>query len=121
METWPDELDLVAWRQAYRSLQDPGSLSCPPEDRLIALVLHEPTHAERAELADHIVRCRRCTDLYQLLLRVRHDRMAARPAPAPPEAAVPAEGIVENKGERVEKQTPAPPLWSMPSYQPPLA
>jgi hypothetical protein len=90
METWPDELGLAAWRQAYRSLQDAGSPSCPPEDRLIALVLHEPPCAERAELADHMVRCRRCTDLYQLLLCVRHDRRAARPAqllPKPPQQA----------------------------------
>jgi len=50
METWPDELDLAAWRQAYRSLQSPGATGCPPEDRLIALVLHEPPCAERAEL-----------------------------------------------------------------------
>jgi hypothetical protein len=90
METWPDELGLAAWRQAYRNLQDPGSPGCPPEDRLIALVLHEPPRAEREELADHIVRCRRCTDLYQLLLRVRHRNRAARPAPllpTPPQQA----------------------------------
>jgi hypothetical protein len=112
METWPDDLDLVAWRQAYRSLQAPGSPGCPPEDRLIALVLHEPPYAERTELADHIVWCRRCTDLYQLLLRVRHDCPAARPAPAPPEAAAPAEGILDNSGERGEQQTPVPPQMS---------
>jgi hypothetical protein len=112
METWPDDLDLAAWRQAYRSLQDPGSPDCPSEDRLITLVLHEPPHAERAELADHIVRCRRCTGLYQLLLRVRHDRRETRPAPTLPEAATPTERIVETNGERVEQQTPAPPQRS---------
>jgi hypothetical protein len=112
METWHDDLDLAAWRQAYRSLQTPGSPSCPPEDRLIALVLHEPSCAERAALADHIVRCRRCTDLYQLLLRVRHDRRETRPALAPPEAAAPADGIIENNSKRVEKQTPASPQRS---------
>jgi hypothetical protein len=112
METWPDDLDLAAWRQAYRSLQSLGSPGCPPEDCLIALILHEPPRAERAELAEHIVRCRRCTDLYQLLLRVHHDRRETRPAPAPPEAAAPVEGIIENSGERVEKQTPAPPQRS---------
>jgi hypothetical protein len=112
METWPDDLDLMAWRQAYRSLQDPGSPGCPPEDRLITFVLHEPPRAERAALADHIVRCRRCTSLYQLLLRVRYDHTVVWPAPAPPEAAAPGEGIIEINGEPVEKQTPAPPQRS---------
>jgi hypothetical protein len=84
-DTWPDDLDLALWRQTYRGLQGPGSPDCPPDDRLIALVLHEPPRAEREQLADHIVRCRRCTDLYQFLLRVHHDLTEMRPAPPPPE------------------------------------
>jgi hypothetical protein len=85
MDTWPDDLDLASWRQAYRGLQGPGSPDCPPDDRLITLVLHEPLRAEREHLADHIVSCRRCTDLYQLLLRVHHDLTEMRPDPPPPE------------------------------------
>jgi len=84
-DTWPDDLDLALWRQTYRGLQGPGSPDCPPDDRLIAVVLHEPPRAEREQLADHIVRCRRCTDLYQFLLRVHHVLTKSRPNPVPRE------------------------------------
>jgi hypothetical protein len=106
---WPPEQAPGGGR---REQSHPGSPGCPPEACLIALVLHEPPRAERADLADHIVRCRRCTDVYQLLLRVRHDRTVARPAPAPPEAVTPAEAIIESNGEQAEKQTPEPPQRS---------
>ena len=65
-----NDLDLKAWRQAYRALQAPGSPACPPDDQLIALVLNEVDAGERERLADHIVQCQRCTDTYRLLVRL---------------------------------------------------
>ena len=65
-----NDLDLKAWRQAYRALQAPGSPACPPDDQLIALVLNEVDVGERERLADHIVQCQRCTDTYRLLVRL---------------------------------------------------
>ena len=91
MDTWPDDRDIELWREAYRSLQSHGSPSCPPDDRLIALVLHEHQSAGREQLADHIVSCRRCTDLYQILLRVHRDFTETRPDPAPREVFDPQE------------------------------
>jgi hypothetical protein len=82
-DMWPKDLDLQSWRQAYRDLQGRGSPSCPPDERLIALVLHEDQSAEREPLADHLVSCRRCTDFYQLLLRVHRDLRGTLPEPAP--------------------------------------
>ena len=81
MDAWPDDLDIESWRQAYRDLQSHGSPSCPPDDHLIALVLHERPCAEREQLADHIVSCRRCTDLYRLLLHVHRDLTDGYPHP----------------------------------------
>jgi hypothetical protein len=101
METSPDNLDLESWRQAYRDLQRRGSPSCPPDDRLIALVLHEYPGAERAQLADHIVSCRRCTDLAQLLLRVHRDLTKVLPDPAPSDSSRdPEDGRAEQRSER---------------------
>jgi hypothetical protein len=65
-----DDLDLKAWRQAYRALQTLGSSACPSDDQLIALVLNEVCAGERQRLADHIVQCQRCTDTYRLLVRL---------------------------------------------------
>jgi hypothetical protein len=62
--------NLKAWRQAYRALQAPGSPACPPDDQLIALVLNEVNAGERERLADHIVQCQCCTDMYRLLMRL---------------------------------------------------
>jgi hypothetical protein len=94
MNTWPDDLDLQSWRQAHRDLQGRGSPACPPDDHLIALVLHEGWHLDREVLADHIVRCRRCTDLYQLLLRVQRDLREILPELAPSKPATTGEAIV---------------------------
>ena len=66
-----DDLDLAAWRQAYRALQVPGSTACPPDDQLIALVRTAVDAGERERLANHIVQCQHCTDRYRLLMR-RH-------------------------------------------------
>lgn len=87
MDTWPDDLNIESWRQAYRDLQSRGSPSCPPDNHLIALVLHEHPGTEQEQLADHIVSCRRCTDLYQILLRVHRDLTGVPPAPTPLESA----------------------------------
>lgn len=62
--------NLKAWRQAYRTLQAPGSQACPSDDQLIALVLNEVNAGERERLADHIVQCQCCTDMYRLLMRL---------------------------------------------------
>jgi hypothetical protein len=74
MDDWPDDPEIGTWRQVYRNLQRTGSPACPSDDRLIALLLHDSDHAERELLTDHIVRCQRCTDTYQTLLRVQSDR-----------------------------------------------
>jgi hypothetical protein len=87
MDTWPDDRDIESWRQAYRHLQGRGSPSCPSDDRLIDLVLHEHACAEREQLADHIVSCCRCTALCQILLRVHRDLTRVPLAPTPPESA----------------------------------
>jgi hypothetical protein len=65
-----DDPALKAWRQTYRALQGPGSPACPRDDELIALVLNEVDAGERQRLADHIVQCQRCTDMYRLLVRL---------------------------------------------------
>jgi hypothetical protein len=108
MDTWPDDPELQAWRQAYRDLQGRGSPTCPPDDRLIALVLHETPQAERAQLADHIVRCRRCTALSQLLLRVHRALTETLPEPAPPVSATTGRGVQRN-GARGDQKTLKPP------------
>ena len=73
-----DDLDLKAWRQAYRALQAPGSLACPSDDQLIALVLNEVCVGKRQCLGDHIVQCQRCTDTYRLLVRLCQDAAEAQ-------------------------------------------
>jgi hypothetical protein len=84
MEKWPEDRDIQQWRQGYRILQDGGGASCPDHDRLIALVLHETQDAERDQLADHLVRCRRCTDCYRTLLRLYHDLTGILPSTGQP-------------------------------------
>ena len=97
MDTWPDDLDLESWRQAYRDLQSRGSPSCPSDEHLIAFVLHEDLGAERERLADHVVSCRRCTALYQVLLRVHRDLTGAHTDPEPPE---PSRDHKDSRAER---------------------
>lgn len=70
METFFKDADLQAWKQAYRSLQVPTSHDCLRNEQFIALILDEIRGANRICLADHIVHCQRCTDAYQLLLRL---------------------------------------------------
>jgi hypothetical protein len=65
-----DDPALKGWRQTYRALQGPGSPACPHDDELIALALTEVDVGERQRLADHIVQCQRCTDMYRLLVRL---------------------------------------------------
>ena len=77
-DPFQDDLDLAAWRQAYRVLQAPGSTACPPDDQLMALVLNEVSSGEREHLADHIVQCQRCTDTYRRLVRLCQDAAEAQ-------------------------------------------
>jgi hypothetical protein len=65
-----NEADLTAWQRAYRSLQAPRSCDCLRAEQFLALVLEAIHGAARTRLADHIVRCQRCTDVYQVLLRL---------------------------------------------------
>jgi hypothetical protein len=58
------------------------------------------------------VSCRRCTDLYQLLLRVHRDLTGAHPGPAPSESATTPGTIVQSSGEREDREAPAPPQRS---------
>ncbi len=84
MGSFPDDADLQSWRQAYRATQAPGSPACPTDDQLIAMVLNERHGEDRERLADHIVRCQRCTAAYQRLLRLHRAATEALPE-APPE------------------------------------
>ena len=70
MNTFFNDADLLAWKQAYRVLQAPRSDDCLSDGQLIAHVLNQIQDVDRTRLADHIVRCQRCTDAYQLLLRL---------------------------------------------------
>lgn len=65
-----DDADLRAWKRAYRSLQVSGSQDCLSEEQFLAMLSEHLCGAARTNLADHIVQCQRCTDLYQLLLRL---------------------------------------------------
>jgi hypothetical protein len=65
-----NEVDLKAWKRAYRSLQAPQSCNCLRDEQFLALILDAIHGAARTALADHIVRCQRCTDVYQWLLRL---------------------------------------------------
>jgi hypothetical protein len=58
------------WRDAYGGLQSDGAASCPDAERLCALVLGEFGQADRLELADHVVACRRCSETMRDLLEL---------------------------------------------------
>lgn len=70
MDAFFKDADLQAWKRAYRSLQASRSHECLSDEQFIALVLDDIQGADRTPLADHIVQCQRCTDAYQLLLRL---------------------------------------------------
>jgi len=76
MDTFSNDMDLRGWRQAYKASQSPGSPTCPSDDRLIALVLRELHGEARDSLADHIVRCQRCSATCQMLLRLHRAVLA---------------------------------------------
>jgi hypothetical protein len=104
MDTWPDHLDMEAWRQAYRDLQSRGSARCPPDDQLIDLALHKHSGNEREQLADHIVSCRRCTDLYRLLVHAHRDLTNGRPRPTLLETDIETEQTRQKSGRRPDKE-----------------
>ena len=71
-------------RETYRVLQAEGSPGCPTDEELAALALGEPEPARRDALADHVVRCRRCSETAGLLLEMRRETAGlgqARPVP----------------------------------------
>ena len=70
MNTFFNDSDLQAWKQAYRSLQASRSEECLSDEQFIALVMGSIQGVDRTRLADHIVQCQRCTDAYQILLRL---------------------------------------------------
>ena len=70
MDTYFNDADLHAWKQAYRALQAPRSDDCLREAQLIDLVLGKIQGVARTRLADHIVQCQRCADAYQMLSRL---------------------------------------------------
>jgi hypothetical protein len=70
MDPCDDDIDLNAWKRVYRSLQAPRSQDCLRDEQFLALLLEDICGAARAALADHIVQCQRCTDVYQMLLRL---------------------------------------------------
>lgn len=65
--------------RAYRASLD--AAGCPDDERLAALVVGELTGDERADVADHVVRCARCAASYRDLLEL-HAAAGAEPSPA---------------------------------------
>jgi len=70
MDAFPNDAARNAWKRAYRSLQVPRSHDCLSDEQFLALFLDAIHGVARIRLADHIVQCQRCTDAYQLLLRL---------------------------------------------------
>src|SRR5262249_61691505 len=99
----PETADL---RRAYRDLQEPGSGTCPAPETLAALATGELAGEERLRVADHVVRCRSCTDNAQILMQTDAEAGGARRAagarlaraPGPPAAAA---GLVGAGGSLV--------------------
>jgi hypothetical protein len=73
----PETADL---RRAYRDLQEAASGACPPPETLAALATGELAGEERQRLADHVVRCRSCTDNTQILMQTDAEAGGARRA-----------------------------------------
>jgi len=65
-EPGPETPDL---RKSYSALQLAGSEGCPPPEALAALVTGELAGEERQRAADHVVRCRRCSETSQILFQ----------------------------------------------------
>jgi hypothetical protein len=65
-ERGPDTAD---FQKAYHALQEKGSDSCPPPETLAALVTGDLAGEERKRSADHVIRCRACSDATQILLQ----------------------------------------------------
>ena len=70
MSAAPNAFDLQVWKERYRSVQIERSPDCLSETQFMAMILKRVHGAARRELADHVVACRRCTEIYQLLLRL---------------------------------------------------
>jgi hypothetical protein len=107
MDMCPDDLDIESWRRAYRDFQGPGSASCPPDDHMIVLVLHEQPCTERGQLADHIVSCRRCTDLYRILVHVHRGLTGGHDDTVPLGSGVAPEMTEQRSGERGDQEAQA--------------
>lgn len=74
-EPGPDSPDL---RRTYRAVQEPGSEACPTPEALAALATGELAGDERQQIADHVVRCRACSENAQILLQA-HAESGGRP------------------------------------------
>lgn len=70
MNACPNPADLKAWKQAYRSIQIARAPDCLSEAQFVAMVMDNIHGVARLKLANHIVQCQHCTDVYQLLLRL---------------------------------------------------
>ena len=70
----PESTDL---RRTYRALQNSGPEGCPPPDALTALAAGDLGGEERRKIADHVVRCRACSDNTQILMQT-HAAAAGR-------------------------------------------
>jgi len=73
----PETADL---RRAYRDLQEAGSPACPAPETLAALATGELEGDERRRVADHVVRCRSCTDSTQILMQTDAEAGGSRRA-----------------------------------------
>lgn len=71
MMPFPNEADLLAWKQAYRTLQAPASDACLTDEQFRAMLLEALQGEARTRLAAHLGPCQRCTDGHQWRRRWR--------------------------------------------------
>lgn len=72
-DTKPATAEERAWRASYQAGMRPGSDDCPRDEELAALVVGEIDPEERAQLAEHIVACRKCAHDYRTLTALHRE------------------------------------------------
>jgi hypothetical protein len=72
-EPGDDDPEISAWRDAYARIQVDGSPACPSDERLASLALGELVGAERTDLTEHVVSCRRCSRAMKDLLELHRE------------------------------------------------
>jgi len=67
--TEPEQEPDAGLGKAYRALQEKGSEACPQPETLAALAAGELAGEQRQRTANHVVRCRSCTESTQILIQ----------------------------------------------------